>query len=66
MKILYDTFMFLDGIKYGTGYGTSKKQAKNEAAVAIRRRGRRGDKMQQPRGKQKKNQKQPKFDVFAF
>ena len=32
IKILYDTFMFLDGIKYGTGYGTSKKQAKSEAA----------------------------------
>ena len=25
-------FYFLDGIKYGTGYGTSKKQAKSEAA----------------------------------
>lgn len=32
IKILYDSFMILDGIKYGTGYGTSKKQAKSEAA----------------------------------
>ena len=32
LKIVYDTFTFLDGIKYGTGYGTSKKQAKSEAA----------------------------------